>query len=67
MSREPDLELLQRVEAYIARTGLKEWAFGRAAINDPALVAQLRTGRELRRGTRQKVLAFLESDLESRQ
>lgn len=62
MSRSPDHEFLQRVEAYLARTGLKEWAFGRFAANDPALVPQLRDGRELRRATRERVTAFMDAN-----
>lgn len=50
---------LQKVEDFLRETGMKPWRFGREAAQDPKLVDQLRSGRELRRDTRQKIEAFL--------
>lgn len=62
-----DKDLLQKIEAHLAQTGTKDWEFGRKSINDPALVDDLRAGRELRRGTRDRVLAFLAKPLSEQQ
>lgn len=59
MSDTPDPHLLHEIESFLASTGMKEWAFGRKAVNDPKLVDQVRAGRELRKGTRDRVLAYL--------
>lgn len=36
--------LLQRVEAYLASSGMSEWAFGMAVAKDNKLVKRLREG-----------------------
>ena len=54
--------LTQRIEAYLKESGLTESDFGRAAINDPNLVRQLREGREPRRRTRERIAAFLDAN-----
>lgn len=38
--------ILKRIEAHLRRTGMRPTAFGRAAVNDPRLVFDLRMGRE---------------------
>lgn len=52
--------ILPDVEAFIAREGMSATAFGSSAIGDPRLVHDLRTGRELRRKTREKIRVFLQ-------
>jgi len=65
MDRALDHELIQEIEAYLAKTGMKPWEFGRKALNDPALWDDLRTGRELRRGTRERVRAYIAQPIQS--
>lgn len=50
---------LLKVEAFLKKTGMKPWRFGRDAAQDPKLVDQLRAGRELRRDTRDKIESFI--------
>lgn len=57
-----EIELLERIEAFLAKTGMNASDFGKAAINDRNLVSQLRSEdqpRELRRKTRERVEASL--------
>jgi len=58
MEAAPD-PILPDVEAFIAREGISATAFGFSSIGDPRLVHDLRSGRELRRKTREKVADFL--------
>ena len=37
--------LLLEIDRYLRRTGMRETTFGRAAVNDPRLVGDLRRGR----------------------
>lgn len=54
--------ILRQIEQYLRRTGVSATAFGVAALNDPALVNDLRNGRELRSTTRERVLAYIERE-----
>jgi hypothetical protein len=54
------LKLLQRIEAYLKRTGIRPTAFGRAAVRDGLFVDQLRRGRIPRPRTEARVHAFLD-------
>ena len=51
--------LLSRIERHLKRTGLKPTAFGRAVMNDPGFVRQLRNGREPGLKTERRVLAAI--------
>jgi len=51
--------LLGAVEDFISRSGQTPTAFGRSVLGDPMLVFDLRTGRELRRATADRVLAYI--------
>lgn len=51
--------ILRLIEQHLRRTGMSPTAFGTAALNDPALLNDLRNGRELRLATRERVLAFI--------
>lgn len=53
-------ELLDRVEEFLAQTGMNATAFGKAALSDPTFVFDLRKGRECRRSVRQRVSAFMQ-------
>ena len=55
----PADSLLQRVERFLARTGMSASAFGKGACNDPNLVFQLRAGRELRSDLFARVRQFM--------
>lgn len=50
---------LAEVEAYIDRTKITATAFGRAAVNDPNFVSDLRTGRKPNLGLVDRVHAFM--------
>jgi len=53
------MELLEKIEAYLARTGTRASTFGRLAIGDPRFVDDLRCGRRPRQKTRERVNAYL--------
>ena len=54
------MHLLPRVERYLRRSGTPPTRFGREAMNDPRFVFDLRSGREPRAPTRERVAAFLQ-------
>lgn len=54
-----DNELLSEIEVFRKRAKLPETTFGRRAIGDANLIANLRDGRELRRATTQRVRDFM--------
>lgn len=53
------MDLLERIESFLAETHLPETKFGRAALGDPRFVADLRLGRRPRARTQSRVLEFL--------
>ena len=55
----PHIDLLAMIEAHCARSGMSKSAFGTEALGDPRLVDDLREGREPRRKTVNRVLAFM--------
>lgn len=57
--RHIDKDLIARIERCIAATGSNMTAFGKEAIKDHRLLADLKEGRELRRATREQVEDFL--------
>ena len=54
------MELLQRVERYLRRSGMPATRFGREAIRDPRFVWDLRNGREPRATTVRRISDFIE-------
>ncbi|WP_230629334.1 hypothetical protein [Sphingomonas sp. Leaf37] len=52
--------LLSAASSHCRRTGLSDAQFGRAALNDPGLMRDLRRGRTLRPASAAKVRAYLE-------
>lgn len=56
-----DQELLNAVEAFLARTGMAHTRFGREVMGDGALVQHLRGGRSLSLANANKVLSFMRS------
>ena len=51
--------MLGEVDAYLRKSGMAPTAFGRAAVNDPRLVQDLRNGRELRASTQQRIRDYI--------
>lgn len=51
--------LIQKIEAFMEATGLSEWQFGEAALNDKHLIRQLRSGRDLRMSTVERINRFM--------
>lgn len=59
----PPDPILAVIEQFLAASEMSATAFGMAAANDPALVHDLRQGRELRRATRARVEEFIAAAL----
>lgn len=53
------MELLEQIEEYLARNSVSPSTFGRLAIGDPRLVADLRSGRHPRRRTEERLRDYL--------
>lgn len=53
------MELLEQIEAYLARSGVSPSTFGRIAAGDPRLIADLKAGRRPRQKTRDRLSRFL--------
>lgn len=63
-----DTELLEKIAAFLDKSGMSPTAFGNKAAGDPRLVPDLIGGRELRRkkgGLRERVLTFIAEQLPS--
>lgn len=60
-------DLLAEIEDFLARTGTAASTLGRRAVNDPALVQQLRQGRRCWEETASKVRAAMRSIEEERE
>ncbi|WP_324748800.1 hypothetical protein SH591_08765 [Sphingomonas sp. LY54] len=52
-------DLLREINLAIRARGISATELGQRALNDPMFVHDLRNGRRPRRGTREKVLAYL--------
>lgn len=53
------MSVLWKVERYLRQSSMPVTKFGRVAVNDPRLVADLRRGREPRPGTTARIEAAL--------
>lgn len=53
------MELLQQVEAFLKESAMPPSVFGRAAVRDPRLVGDLRSGREPGRQLTSRVEHFM--------
>ena len=60
-----DISLIKQIDDFLKSTGMTPTRFGECALRDPNLVFQVREGRWLRGPTRQRVVAFIESQLEA--
>jgi hypothetical protein len=54
-------DLIRRIAAFRREYGMPPSTFGRLAVGDANLLTQLKEGRGLRDGTRQKIEAFMKS------
>ena len=61
------MELLCRINHYLALSGLPETKFGRLAVHDPRFVSDLRNGREPRARTVARVEHFIAADAAARE
>lgn len=57
---------LPLIEQYLAVTGTAPSTFGRAAINAPNLLSDMRLGRQPREATAERLLAYMEGSLVER-
>lgn len=53
------MELLEQIEAYLVITRTSPSTFGRLAVGDPRLVADLKSGRRPRRRTEERLRGYL--------
>lgn len=53
------MELLDQIEAYLVHSRVAPSKFGRMAVGDPRLVADLKSGRRLRRRTEERLRSYL--------
>lgn len=56
---EPTRALLNRIDAYLAKTGMAETTFGRQVVNDGKFVARLRRGGTLTMRTQARIESFI--------
>jgi hypothetical protein len=54
-----ELSLLERVEAYLQRHGVKPSCFGVGVVNSPSLVRRMRDGKGLRQATVERIELFI--------
>jgi hypothetical protein len=54
-------ELINRIEQFMAVTGMTATRFGRLAVGDPGLVRDLRNGRRPLEWNTRRILAFMEA------
>lgn len=57
MTTQPDL--LKVIEAFLTKHQMEPTSFGKAALNDPNFVTDLRGGREVRRRTEERVRQWM--------
>ena len=55
------MHLMRRIRLFLKRTDMTPTRFGREAIGDPRLIADLRNGRELRETTAARIHAWLDT------
>ena len=53
------MDVIGRIRRYLARTGMAQTVFGRAAMNDPRFVDDLLNGRQPRPDTVARIDAFI--------
>ena len=55
--------ILAAVERFLITSQMAPTAFGQRALNDPTFVHELRNGRECKRATRARILAFIKAEM----
>ena len=55
------MHLRKRIDLFLRRSRMSPTKFGREAINDPRLIADLNNGRELREKTVARIIAWLDA------
>lgn len=55
-------QLLRLIRRYCEQTGMAPSSFGRRAVNDPRLVADLRNGRQPQQRARARVVAYVNGE-----
>ena len=55
------MELRRRINLFLRRSRMPPTTFGREAINDPRFMRDLINGRELRKKTAERIVAWLDS------
>ena len=58
-------EELNAIETFLLQHNMNATEFGARSVNDPALVHEMRRGRECRRAVRQKIAAFIKAHTDS--
>ena len=58
------MTLLQEIEVFLAEAAMSPTAFGLLTLNDPAFVPNLRSGRDPKLSTAEKVRAFMQEHRE---
>jgi hypothetical protein len=53
-------QFVERVEAFLARSGMRPTDFGREALGDPGFITHLRRGRSPSLDTADRVTAFID-------
>lgn len=61
------MSLLQEIDAFLERKDMSPSAFGKAALNDPPFVSQLREGRRVWPETEERVRSFMAKHAATRQ
>lgn len=59
LSESMAMELLEQIEAYLVQTRVSPSTFGRLVVGDPRFVVDLRSGRNPRRQTCERVKQYL--------
>ncbi len=57
-------DLLADIEQFLTKKGVHPTCFGRAALNDPNFVFDLRRGRDYRRSTAERVKKYIDDNAE---
>ena len=52
--------LMRRIELFLQRADMAPTRFGREAVGDPRLIADMKNGRELRETTCARIVAWLD-------
>ena len=54
------MQLIRRIERFLAKADMKPTRFGRETVGDPRLISDIKNGRELRDATIARIQAWLD-------